>query len=152
MSIGTGKRKSLSIKQAKTLRLIKDRALGGEEITRDLLIECHDQGYGLGGDRKLASTYAGQNMRRQAFLANLELNAPESQHALKDVLWKCVYDPGSSERKQIAAVKILAGAMLGQKHTHELDEGIFKGRSQLEIEHFATHGDFPKTIESSTIQ
>jgi hypothetical protein len=80
---GFGKKKAaapkskLGPKARKAAAIIKEKVAAGEALTEEVIKEAHDIAYEFGGDRKLISTYAGRNMRQEAFLAELALGSSE---------------------------------------------------------------------------
>lgn len=148
MSIGTGKRRTaLSAKQAKCVRLIKDAVHAGEDISREMLARCHDEAYGLEGDNKLATTYAGQNMRRPSFLAALSLESPESETTFKEVLWGWFLNHEKNADLAKTAAKLLGKGILVEKVHVSFDEGEFSNKSNDQLRFYSVNHRYPSANE-----
>lgn len=141
------KRGTLTIKQAKCIRLIKDAVGRGEDISNDLLTRCHDEAYELGGDRKTASTMAGQNMKRATFLSALSLDSTEAQSSLKDVLWGWLLNWEKDKQLAMKAATLLAKAGLGEKVHVTYDEQEFSTKSTEDLEFYGRNGRWPDPRE-----
>jgi hypothetical protein len=98
-------------------------------------------------DRKTAATYAGRNIRRAHFLAELPAQSPEAKREFNLFLWLCLrgehpLHPGDV-RLMITAAKILA-ALIYPRSTPRKPEAPdmedFEGRSVAELEHYARTG------------
>jgi hypothetical protein len=158
-------RKALTAKQAVAAEIITSRVNEGEPFSKELVTEAHDEAYELNGDRKKASTYAGKNLRSSGFLAALDLEAPEAQSVLKEVLWTWLLNYREHPDLAKTAAKILAKATFGEKISHHIyedaefadksvDELEFYARNALwpnaeEKEYFARHKTWPEILEGN---
>jgi hypothetical protein len=68
---GRQHRPKLGPKAAATIEIIRKRFAAGEPLSKALVKRATDEAYSLGGSKMLISTYANQNLNREAFLSAL---------------------------------------------------------------------------------
>lgn len=140
--------RALSPNQAKAAALIREQLLSGECLSNGVLIDAHVVAYG-GIDRKTAATYAGRNMRRENFLAELPAQSPEAEREFKLALWQFLRGTHplhpNNVQLMVTAARILATLIYPTKRpkSAEVTEDSFAGRTVEELEHYARTGTWP---------
>ena len=146
------RRSSVGPKGKAAARIINERVAAGEPPTLELMAQAHDEAYGLKGNKKRISQYLNDNLKRASFLSELALDSGESKRELGKWLWMAlngVHPITQGDRKLTAAFSMKAATLIArtahaEKHDHHhFSEGEFAGRTVVELEYYAKHGEWP---------
>lgn len=140
-------KRGLTEKQAKAVEVVRERAAAGEPVTPEMIADAHDLAYDLKGDRKMATTYAGQNMRRSQFLAALQIDSHEVQVDVKTQLLDCLHGTHplwpKDKELYLASLKLLARGTVAEKHEVKWTEAEFADKSLAELDYYSINGEYP---------
>lgn len=150
-------RKPVTKKMAETAEGIKKRVANGEPLSKDLIVEEHLKHYDVKPTNghtalSIASTIAGQNLNKPAFLATLGLTDPQSQEEFKSILWQAALGvhPMFPKDKELMkeAWKLLAkGAIASREQVVHSTTGDMDSKSIPELRFYELNDRWPTAEE-----